>query len=77
MNTPRPQPQPHLRGVPPVTTDQLYRSRDRVKLVCGFYGPEHPECKKAVNHDTELYLNFMKQFQTRDDDDDDARSTEK
>jgi hypothetical protein len=84
MNAPQPSPQvppplrfqdarahPRPRPRPPVTTDQVYKSHDRVKLVCGFYGFEHPECKKAVDHDTELYLSFMKQFQVRDDDSDD------
>lgn len=64
MNFPRP-------PVPvPVTTDQVYRSQNRVKLVCGFYGPIHPECKKAVDEDTDLYIRFMDQFKINDDDDD-------
>ena len=53
-----------------VTTDQILKSQERVKIVCGFYGPSHPKCKKAVDHDTALYIQFMKQFQIRDDDDD-------
>ena len=65
MNVPR-----HPRVI--VTTDQVYRSHKRVNLVCGFYGPDHPKCKKAVDDDTELYLNFMKQFQINDDSDDDT-----
>lgn len=53
---------------PPVTTDQVYKSHGRVHLVCGFYGFDHPKCKKAVDDDTELYLRYLKQFQIRDDD---------
>lgn len=45
-----------------VTTEDIILSRDRVKLVCGFYGPTHPECKKAINNDSILYINFLKQF---------------
>lgn len=45
-----------------VTTQQLYKSQQRVKLVCEFYGPTHPKCKRAVSHDTALYMRFMKQF---------------
>lgn len=53
-----------------VTTDQLYKSRDRVKLVCGFYGADHPKCKQAVDDDTSLYMDFMRQFKIDDSDDD-------
>lgn len=53
MNRPRPR---------PITTDQIYDSHVRVNLVCGFYGPTHPECKKVVDADTKLYMGFMKQF---------------
>ena len=81
MNAPQPSPQvppprrfqdarAHPRPRPPVTTDQVYKSHDRVKLVCGFYGFEHPECKKVVEYDTDLYLNFMNQFKIDSDDDD-------
>jgi hypothetical protein len=50
----------------PITTDQLYKSQARVKLVCEFYGPTHPNCKKAVQEDTKLYMGFMKQFKVGD-----------
>lgn len=50
-----------------VTTQQLYKSQQRVKLVCEFYGPTHPKCKRAVSHDTALYMRFLKQFQIDDD----------
>jgi hypothetical protein len=53
MNRPRPH---------PITTDQIYKSQARVNLVCGFYGPAHPECKKVVDEDVKLYMGFMKQF---------------
>ncbi len=53
MNRPRPR---------PITTDQIYDSQMRVNLVCGFYGPTHPECKKSVDENTRLYMGFMKQF---------------
>lgn len=53
-----------------VTTEQLYRSRDRVKLICGFYGPTHPKCKQVVDEDTSLYMDFLKQFKIDDSDDD-------
>ena len=52
-----------------VTTDQIVRSQQKVKLVCGFYGPTHPKCKQAVDQDTQLYIRFLKQFQVNDDDD--------
>ncbi len=52
-----------------ITTDDIIRSQDRVKLVCGFYGPTHPKCKQAVDHDTTLYVKFLKQFQVDDSDD--------
>ena len=45
-----------------VTTEDIILSRERVKLVCGFYGPTHPECKKVINKDSILYINFLKQF---------------
>lgn len=64
MNVPR-----HPRPAP-VTTDQVYRSHNNVKLVCGFYGPTHPKCKKAVDEDTDLYLRYLDQFKIDDDDDD-------
>jgi len=48
--------------------NQLHESAERVNLMCGFYGPNHPECKKAIDDDAELYLSFMKQFQVDDDD---------
>ena len=51
-----------------ITTDHIVRSQDRVKLVCGFYGPTHPKCKQAVDYDTTLYIKFLKQFQVDDDD---------
>lgn len=54
-----------------VSVQQLYKSQQRVQLVCEFYGPTHPKCKRAVAHDTALYMRFLKQFQIRDDDDDD------
>lgn len=50
-----------------VSTQQLYKSQQRVKLVCEFYGPTHPKCKRAVSHDTALYMRFLKQFQVDDD----------
>ena len=43
----------------PITTDQIYKSQARVNLVCGFYGPTHPNCKKAVQQDAKLYIGFM------------------
>lgn len=52
-----------------ITTDDIRRSQDRVKLACGFYGPTHPKCKQAVDHDTILYVKFLKQFQVDDSDD--------
>lgn len=55
-----------------VTTDMMQRSHARAKLVCGFYGPTHPKCKQAVDHDTDLYLRFMDQFKIKDDDDTDT-----
>lgn len=57
---------------PIVTTDQVYKSHERVKLVCGFYGATHPQCKKAVDDDTQLYIDFMSQFKITDDSDDDT-----
>lgn len=54
---------------PIVTTDQVYKSHERVKLVCGFYGADHPKCKKAVDEDTQLYIDFLNQFKVDDDDD--------
>ena len=57
---------------PIVTTDQIYKSHARVNLVCGFYGPTHPKCKKAVDDDTDLYLAFLNQFKVMDDSDDDT-----
>ena len=53
-----------------VTTQQLYKSQQRVKLVCEFYGPTHPKCKRAVSHDTALYTRFLKQFKIDDEEDD-------
>lgn len=53
-----------------VTTQQLYKSQQRVKLVCEFYGPTHPKCKRAVSHDTALYIRFLKQFKIDDDEED-------
>lgn len=50
-----------------VTTDQIVKSQERVRLVCGFYGPMHPKCKSAVDHDTDLYVRFLKQFKVDDD----------
>mgnify|MGYP006269221197 CR=1 FL=1 len=52
-----------------VTTDQVKRSHQMVKDICGAYGPTHPKCKSAVDDDTDLYIRFMKQFQCDDDDD--------
>lgn len=52
-----------------VSTQQLYKSQQRVKLVCEFYGPTHPKCKRAVSHDTALYMRFLKQFKIDDEDD--------
>lgn len=46
----------------PITMEQIYKSQARVNLVCGFYGPAHPECKKVVDEDVKLYMGFMKQF---------------
>jgi hypothetical protein len=50
----------------PITTDQIYKSQARVNLVCGFYGPTHPNCKKAVQQDAKLYIGFMNQFKVGD-----------
>jgi hypothetical protein len=55
---------------PIVTTDQVYKSHANVKLVCGFYGADHPKCKKAVDDDTQLYIDFLNQFKVSDSDDD-------
>lgn len=63
---------PKTRPHPPVYVhpNQLHKSAEYVNLVCGFYGPNHPKCKQAVDDDAELYLSFMKQFQIDDDADD-------
>jgi hypothetical protein len=52
--------------------NEVYRSQNRVNLVCGFYGPTHPKCKQAIDDDLEMYNDFMKQIQIFDDDDDDT-----
>jgi len=54
-----------------VTTHDLLKSAYQVHLVCGFYGPTHPKCKKAVDDDTSLYMDFLKHFKISDDDSDD------
>lgn len=45
----------------------LYASQKRVELVCGFYGPKHPKCKKALDDDDELYRDFLTQFKIPDE----------
>lgn len=52
-----------------ITTDHLIKSQKKTEIVCGFYGYEHPKCKKAIQKDTQLYMNFLKQFKVDDDDD--------
>jgi hypothetical protein len=61
MNVPRRPPPVY------VSPAQLHKSAERVSLICGMYGPKHPKCKKAIDDDDELYLNFMKQFKIDDD----------
>ena len=57
-----------MKSIPRViTTEQLIKSQKKTELVCGFYGHEHPKCKKAVQKDTALYMNFLKQFKVDDD----------
>ena len=51
-----------------ITTEQLIKSQQKTELVCGFYGYSHPKCKKAVQKDTHLYMNFLRQFKIDDDD---------
>ena len=50
-----------------VTTEHIYYSRMRAHLMCGFYGPSHPMCKKAIEENNALYTNFVKQFKTVDE----------
>lgn len=74
--SPRPLPRPRRVSVrcgshrPPVyiSPSQLHKSAEYVHLVCGFYGPDHPYCKKAVDDDADMYIDFMKQFKMDDDD---------
>ena len=57
-----------------VLTQHLYASQKHVDLVCGFYGYDHPKCKKAIQRDEKLYLSFMKQFSTQNKTCDDSSS---
>lgn len=59
---------------PIITTDQIYKSHARVNLICGFYGPTHPKCKKAIDADTYLHNAFLNQFKIDDSDSDDDNS---
>lgn len=57
-----------------VLTQHLYASQKHVDLVCGFYGYDHPKCKKAIQQDEKLYMSFMKQFDPKKKIDDDDSS---
>jgi hypothetical protein len=57
-----------------VSPVQLHKSAERVNLVCGFYGPTHPKCKKAISDDYELYMKFLNQLKIDDDVDDTSES---
>lgn len=53
-----------------ISPQQVYKSQQRTKLLCEFYGFHHPKCTKSVKRNDELYKKFMEQFKIPDDDDD-------
>ena len=54
-----------------VTTHQLIQSQKKTELVCGFYGHDHPKCKRSLKKDEILYQKFMDQFKVDDKNTDD------
>ncbi len=46
----------------PVTVQRMIASQKRTELVCGFYGYDHPRCKRAMKKDELLYIAFMNQI---------------
>lgn len=55
-----------MRPLPAVTVQQMIAAQKRTELVCGFYGYDHPRCKRALKKDELLYIAFMNQFYSRD-----------
>ena len=51
-----------------ITTQQLIIHHKKAQLICDFYGPSHPKCKRAITRDNELYKKFLLQFKVTDDD---------
>lgn len=46
----------------------MYKSQQKTKLLCEFYGYEHPKCKKALKRDEIIYRRYVKQFYDDNDD---------
>ncbi len=57
-----------MKAVRYISPTQMYKSQQKTKLLCEFYGYHHTKCKKAVKRDEILYMRYMKQFYDDNDD---------
>jgi hypothetical protein len=59
-----------------VSASQLNKCVQKTKLLCEFFGPSHPKCKKAILRSEHVYYKFLEQFKILDDEkEDEAEKT--
>jgi len=59
-----------------VSANQLNKCLQKTKLLCEFFGPTHPKCKKAIERSERVYYKFLEQFKVLDDDETEKKNVD-